>query len=349
MGNLKRFRYLYKAITLDNFNLSENSDLLFRKACTSGNISLVRYLIEESNKQKNPININAFYDNAFKRACKYNHNQLVKYLYYLSLNNNKPININLGSSYCFRIACRNGNEFLVRFLYTVSKMRGIIININTLNDQAFRWACENNNCKIARLLWKISKSQSMPIDIKSNDNQLFMTCCNNNQIELVNLLMKIVPNYYYVTIHENKITKYGLLTNVRKSLSILQDMNLTLSQKRNPCNILGIKKTVAITVKDNTVIDNNCNICYSRITDITKNNKLVKLCCDHVYCLECLLITHDQQEADDDSDVYDYDKKLKCFRSTDPDLRAVQCTYCKKSSTWQDCVILNQCINTKKK
>lgn len=335
MGNLKQFKQLYKYIKNPEFSINENNELLFRKACTSGNLLLVKYLVEEGSKRNTPININAYCDNAFKRACKHNHNQIIRYLYYLSLKTNKPININLGSYFCFRIACKNGNEFLVRFLYAVSKVKGVPININILDDEAFRWACTQGHVGVARLLWKISKQNKMPINVKYNENQIFMTACTRDHIDIVNLLMQMVPDYYYATINNNKVVKYGLLTNTRKSLSILQDTSSTSPKKGNPCNILGIKKTI----NDKNIKDNYCNICYSGAQDITNNNRLVKLCCEHVYCLECLLITHDQQE-EDDSDYYNYDTKLKCFKSSDPDLQSVQCTYCKKQSIWKECVIV---------
>lgn len=343
MGNLKQFKQIYKNIKNPEFNINENNELLFRKACTSGNLLFVKYLVEESNKRNTPININAYCDNAFKRACKHNNNQIVKYLYYLSLKMNKPININLGSNFCFRIACKSGNEFLVKFLYAASKVSGIPININILNDEAFRWACTQGHYGVANLLWKISKQNKTPINVKYNDNQIFTEACVHNHIDIINLLMKMVPNYYYATINDNKVVKFGLLTDTRKSLSILQDASSTSPKKGNPCNILGIKKTI----NSKNIKDNYCNICYSNAHDISNNNKLVRLCCEHVYCLECLLITHNQQE-EDDSDYYNYDAKLKCFKSSDPYLQTVQCTYCKKQNIWAQCVIVKLTPNREK-
>lgn len=332
-GDLKNVKQLQKKFKENaiNFDLNFEDDILFRKSCTAGNLQLIKYLINESRIRGKEIDINTHKDNPFKRACKYNNNQVVKYLYYLSIETKKPININLGSNYCFRIACRNGNEFLVKFLYKANfKLNNTVININNLQDQAFRWACEGNHYNIAKYLWKISKIHKMPINTKYNDNEIFMNACANDYINIVNLLMQMTPNYYYANINDNKIIEYGLLTNVRKSLNILQE-----NKKCNPCNILGIKKTT--TDKKN----NECNICYSNINDITSinnNNKLVKLECSHTYCLECLLISYNQQ-IDDDGECYNYNNNLKCFNSGEHNFK---CLYCKKNTTWKDCIIMKK-------
>lgn len=313
-GKLACVKHVFKKIKISNksLDLNFNNDILFRKACTSGNLLLIKYLYKLGIKKEKVININAWKDNAFKRACKYNHNSVIKYLYCLSLKLNKPIDINLGSNYCFRIACKNGNEFLVRFLYRASIVKGKIININNLNDQAFKWACEFNHYHIVSLLWKFSKKHKMPIDVKQNDDEIFIHACQKNYINTVNLLMAMNPNYYYLNIFNNEITEYGILTDARKSLNILQN-----EKKSNPCNVLGITK---ITKKQK---DEQCTICYTGTQEINNNNKIVKLCCNHVHCLECLLILHNQQ----------YEDELLSY---------FECAFCKKSSNWKDCVIIKK-------
>jgi len=334
-GKLIQVKYFYnKLITNETcFNFNFNNEVLFRKACSSGNLILVKFLMNESNKIKQ-IDINAWYDNAFKRACKHNHVDIIKYLYCLSLKINKPININSGSNYCFRMACKNDNLFIVKFLYKASLKYNAIININVLQDEAFKYATENNNYEMCKYLWEISKKHKMTIDIKRDSNQIFINACSKNNIKIVDLIMKMLPNYYYVVITDNKISEYGLLTDVRKSLNMLQNAK---TKTTNPCSVLGIKKIIKKETNDNS-----CNICYSTIQDIqniNNNNKLINLSCNHINCLECLLILYNLQFEDENyyvNDYNNYDEKMKCFKSN----YNFECTYCKKLSNWKDCTII---------
>lgn len=87
-------------------NFKRYNNIAFRIACESGHLDVVKWLVEEGERQNKQININLGNDYPFQLTCINGQLDVAKWLVEESERQNKPININGDDNYGFKRACK---------------------------------------------------------------------------------------------------------------------------------------------------------------------------------------------------------------------------------------------------
>jgi len=188
-GNLELVKFLLSLSNDASFEVEEN-DSSFKNA-------------EENNME---INTNADGDHAFQCACVSGNLELVKFLLEYAKMNNMEININADDEYVFRLACGSGNLELVKFLLEYAKINNTEININVDDNYAFRIACGSDNLELVKfLLFSINEflndisfgNELVEIDIHAGNDHAFRRCENEEIMNFLLLLLNQNGDEFY--------------------------------------------------------------------------------------------------------------------------------------------------------
>lgn len=148
-------------------------------ACKSGNLNLVKYLIEQKE-----VDVNEDNTLSLCYACKYNYIEIVKYLI--------EKNANIDDSYAMINACLHGYDDIVQLLID----NGGDVNIEFFNEwyeeiyYPITYAVENNHLSTVELL--IKHNANIHID----DESSLSIACQKGYVEIVKLLIKNGANIH---------------------------------------------------------------------------------------------------------------------------------------------------------
>lgn len=123
----------------------------FRMACMYGNISIAKWLIDESIRIGSPIDIHIKKDYAFRGACMNGHLDVAKWLY-----SQGGVDIHAGNDYAFVVSCRENHESVARWLVSLGGVNpnSWVENDNIYNT-AFSYAMKNRNTEFANWICTI--------------------------------------------------------------------------------------------------------------------------------------------------------------------------------------------------
>lgn len=152
-------------------NLDGNNGTLIRSACKSGNIFVVRDLIDKG------VNIHILSDDSILLAANNGHEEVIKIL--------MPYVPNL--EYALRGACLRGHEGVARMLVEYDKNRGIK---TCINKDTFLWACLSGKLSLVKFLCGILEDRNEKIAHGDIDECIFWTQKRNN-IDILEFLEEI--------------------------------------------------------------------------------------------------------------------------------------------------------------
>tara|TARA_B110001450_G_scaffold190015_1_gene178196 strand:- start:644 stop:1693 length:1050 start_codon:yes stop_codon:yes gene_type:complete len=184
-GNLELVKYL---LQLDKLNINElinNIDSSFQNSCLSGNLELVTFLLDLFPN----INISKYDELSFQSACLSRNIGLVKYLLLIKPN----IDIYAYNNEAIKNACYSGSIEIVKYLFNLSNN-----NFYKTNSTLKRiLICATQSCNLELFKYLLNKFKNLNnynIDLSFNNETLFITACNSRNNELVKYLLEIKPD-----------------------------------------------------------------------------------------------------------------------------------------------------------
>ncbi len=238
-GHLDICIWLY-SIYLNEINISEYNEYLFRNACEKGYLEMAKWLLSV----KPDINISTMDENAFQKACENNHLEIAKWL--ISI---KPdIDICAINNYAMISACDHGYLEVAKWLLSIKPD----MDLRVENDLLFGVVCREGQVKVAKWLLSICPE----IDICAENDYAFKKACENNHPKMVKWLVSLKPYRYSYKIDEDSEDSEDKFT-------------ITFKIREDP---------VSKEMEESEIID--CSICLSTKSEIITgcNHQFCKNC-----------------------------------------------------------------------
>lgn len=182
---IKNYYYQNK----DKIDISKNEELAFRLCCTSGNLDLVKWIIEENPNTDISIKEEA----PFIRSCMAGNLHIAKWL----LSIKSDINISAQGEASFLTSCEHGHLHVAQWILSLKPN----INILVHNEHAFVASCENGHLDVAKWLYSIRPDLEF---IKSNE--LFCEKCLEGRLDFAKWLLPFNS--------DNSLFKYKLINSL---------------------------------------------------------------------------------------------------------------------------------------
>jgi len=151
-----------------------DNDELFVKACESGNIDMVKFIIKYCEDNNSKIHLNDFNKyNILITLCCNGHLGLLIFLLNYYNENNINVDITQQNDWLFVLTCKYGQLRIIKFL-----LKNYKININTEYDKAFMEACESENIDLVKYLVEYGEKYNCKINIQNCPQNVFELTCN---------------------------------------------------------------------------------------------------------------------------------------------------------------------------
>ena len=231
-----------------SIEISANNEEAFKLACASGNVNMIKMLLNHNIH----IDISNNEEEAMKRACKYGNLLAVKFLYKI-----KPsIDLSVQQDEMFHSSCTNGKINIAKWLY---QYRGNNIHHDSILKYGLIGACKNGHLEVAKWLYNTFDNVDLTIDSDAS----FIEAAKNSKINVCHWIKSIYPERYTFVIENQygykEITSYK----VDKNLELTEVQELENEAKE--CYIcMSEKSTIITSCKHQT-----CHDCMNQYYKIT--------------------------------------------------------------------------------
>ena len=170
---------------------------MFNYACKSGNVDLVAFFVNFEYFE----DLGNFIHFGLINACTLGYYDIVVYLldYIIS-----TCRFDIDWNNLFVNSCCHGNIKLVKFILDYKHKNGKQINIYHNNNEAFKNTCLDGNIELYKFLLKY-QNKSNNFDMYFDNFILLLSACKNGNIELINFLL------YQDVNKSNEILRYTLI------------------------------------------------------------------------------------------------------------------------------------------
>ena len=214
------------------------NEYYFFIACRFGNIELIKWILYFDTS----INLSIRSELPFCIACEHNQLELVNWI----VKHNKTLNLEKYFYHLLIFASEEGYLEILNILFDNAPQPMPYVNYDLLFSLAF----DNNYVEICKKIY----SYYPDIIINKRNDAMFLDSCLSNNIEFAKLFVHIRPEAYYISINEDKIIHFDIMS--------------TLVIKKN--------KELPYEKKEKT-----CLICYEKKVQVITS-------CRHMYCYDCL-------------------------------------------------------------
>ena len=241
-----------KKITNNIFNTFTIYDKIIYESCSTGQLDIIKYLLEYNKKNIIKYNIHMHQDIMFNIASSNNHNKIIEYLLIYCEEIYDAYNINGNKCELLFNACINGNINIVKQLIKYCENRKEIINIHIEDDKIFKNVIYYKYLDILQYLVeytekmnsKFNKIISISIFYDIQDNHIY------RHVNIIKYLIFLIKHNY-----NNTYLKYNRLSNFFKDIFI----NKNVVNKNYNCGY----------------VYNNQIICCDKIVEIYEMNYIL--------------------------------------------------------------------------
>lgn len=173
-------------------DLLKNNGELLRRACATGQLDVVKYLIE-LDEPYHYIDIHAHNERAFYNACIHLHFDIADYLQ--TLQSYGQIDMHVQSDYIFSTACTHSKSIVIYLLELADHLHSPF-DLHRGRELAFVSACEFGQLEIMQLLIERAEAEGNPIDIHIDSDNAFRHACLSYQFSSIKYLIKLGMESY---------------------------------------------------------------------------------------------------------------------------------------------------------
>jgi hypothetical protein len=207
----------------------------------------------------------------FQKACEDGHLQFAKWLW-ANYNNVIDVHADEENAFCYLCGCGNiNNDQKMEFVEWLWSISNGTIDLHIDDEFFFKIACSDGNSELIKWLWDKTNGT---IDITADNDSAFYASCLYKHINVAKWLSSLCSNYILI-IEDDKIKKWYIRDPYSEALEKIKNGNYNEATAD-----MGI---------GTEIIDNNEEICLICREEPEYIKNIIKLNCNHYYCLECIL------------------------------------------------------------